>query len=458
MNFARPELLWLLLAAALLLWISARPQRRRLTTHMLLQRAMQATVAQSSWRLRWNNLLLGAGLLAALLALAGLQIAGPDAPLVVLVDARASLQTRSADTTAEQRGLALVAQRWGHMQRVLQVADVAAAAAQQLAAGARVVAISDRERLQVPMGAGVVQVGDDEPNAGITALGVDAESRLLVSAARRRGSLAGQYPPPERSLHVVVRAASGAERVVCSEPLNEAPLTRVLALGALLDDDTVIARLTPRDAFSEDDAAQLVAMALPLRIGLPSEGAVALQRALAAQENTEILRGPGPCDLRVGDGDGRHRLQVVAAGAGVAHEGILGGVAARACAGEKMHLALASAPAGAATLVAFAGAPLLVRHQDVFVLLTDPAAMDGSAALPLLCADLLAQLRPQQHWRATGVLDADATSGARAQHDRVLTEPAPSSAFASCEHALLAASAALLLVWLILQFRARRRS
>ncbi len=455
MNFARPELLWLLLAAALLLWISARPQRRRLTTHMLLQRAMQATVAQSSWRLRWNNLLLGAGLLAALLALAGLQIAGPDAPLVVLVDARASLQTRSADTTAEQRGLALVAQRWGHTQRVLQVADVAAAAAQQLAAGARVVAISDRERLQVPMGAGVVQVGDDEPNAGITALGVDAESRLLVSAARRTTALGAV---PVRTLHVVVRAASGAERVVCSEPLNEAPLTRVLALEALLADDTVIARLTPRDAFSEDDAAQLVAMALPLRIGLPSEGAVALQRALAAQENTEILRGPGPCDLRVGDGDGRHRLQVVAADAGVAHEGILGGVASRACAGEKMHLALASAPAGAATLVAFAGAPLLVRHQDVFVLLTDPAAMDGSAALPLLCADLLAQLRPQQHWRATGVLDADATSGARAQHDRVLTEPAPSSAFASCEHALLAASAALLLVWLILQFRARRRS
>ncbi|MSR74689.1 MAG: hypothetical protein EXS14_04355 [Planctomycetes bacterium] len=451
MSFARPEWLWLLLPAVLLLWVNSRPKRKLLTTHLLLERALRSCPAQHAWRVRWQHGILFAALLAALLSLAGMQSTGAAAPLTVLVSQRASLLTCLKGETAAVRALRTVEVRLGVPRRVLHVQDPVRDCAQHVAAGEQVVLVLDQAPSAVPKGVGLVLVGDDQPNAGITALGLDSEGRLLISAAQRGVGVA-------RTVHVVLRNSAGIEKPLLEFPLDKPRRTEIVANVHPALGEVIVARIEPADALPDDDAAELSVSAQPLRIGLPLRGEEALHKAFAAQERVILQRGDGLCDLRVGAGAGTHRLVVHKAATAAPREAVLAGSAAHACAGEMLTLALAAAPKEVDTLLTHGAAPLLVRRAEEFVLLADPATLDGTAALPLLCADLLALLRPQQAWQSKGVLDADASAGARVQFDSFTAPTQRADSVASWSRTLLLLCGLLCVLWLLLRLRAWRRA
>lgn len=452
MTFLRPAALLLLPALPLLLWIVRRIRFRRpvpATTFLLLARARSKLGTPPRRRhvaLRELLRLLPAALAVTALAGPAREEAASAPSVVVLVDRSATMAARAGGGSRIERARArLDAESVGPFRVAgvppagtdgegtawrATIAEVPAtalvrAASERLAAGDRVIVVTDQDLPGLPDEAGVLVVADAATNAGLAACGLDDAGRLLVRIAAR-----GVDPPP---FEVVVEdpQGGGAPRALPVPPASGAG--RWVFEGVVPPaGGRVRARLLRADANPLDDEVVLVPVAGAPRIGFPAEGHAALWRAFSAQPGAEVFRGEGPCELRVGalNGTPGGRSLLVApvaegpwrTGAARAVRGPITGAGGRfRSSTDDLDLPSVHAPPDGAEVLARIGhAPLLVQSGATLVLLQAPELSSWPAreSFPLFVLDLLGHLdlRPAAGWRAArgGEPLAFVRAGARA--------------------------------------------
>lgn len=352
-------------------------------------------------------------LLPAVLAV--LLLSGPrlrhavPVPLEVLVDRSPSMAASTGAGTRLARGLKalppravaprirlLPQDRPGVSPRAgaerVPASELTRAAAELLLAGRRVLLVSHREPDGLDPRAGMVLPGDALRNGGITACAVGQEGALLV-----RGLVA------RAGRRLVVTCGP---RTLLQEELSPGPFRRVLEAAALDSGRDIEAALQPTDANPLDDRVVLLPGGGPPRIGLPSTGLPHLYRAFRADPELEVVRGPGPVDLRVGrraEGEAAFRLLVAPVEEGplrTSPAGLVQGVLqghgplrgfplGDARLEMPLH-ALERAPQGLEPLLTLDGSPVLVRRGSICLLLHDPA--DGGwsrrRSFPLVVAEI----------------------------------------------------------------------
>lgn len=229
-------------------------------------------------------------------------------------------------------------------------------------------------------GVGDRQIAARIPNVGIVACGVDATGTLLV-----RIDGAGTLAP------VTLTVADRAPIIVPADEIPSRHLIEGLVDAATTRVDVRIAM--DGDVRPEDDVVVLRRSAGRTSVGFPLTGHDALHRAFAAHPGTDVFRGPGPCRLRVGPGEGEVRLRVAPDG-GRDPRAVSGTltVAGSSLTGE---LALDAVhvpdPSPYETLASVDGTPLVARAGAELYLLQDPEASRwrDHPTFPLLCAEIV---------------------------------------------------------------------
>ncbi len=387
MMFLRWQVLLLLPALiALVLWVRRRARRRPrpVTTWMLFQRALRQTPdAAAPRRPLLRDLLQVLPAALVVLALALPVIPGDGGPqTVVVVDGSASMETSSGGESRTARGVREARELAGGPVRVVSATDgLPVLAANLRRGGESVVVVTDRP-MEVAEGIGLVGITDTATNAGVTACGLDDEGGLLVrvGGARVRGpvilTVSGLDP-------ITIGAGELPWRGVLRPPVDQASRLEVTVT-------------TEGDANRADDRVVLARESARVSVGLPPRGQDALWRAFSAHPMVDPFRGEGPCDLRVGSGEGRHRL-AVAPEAGASPRPVTGDLV---CEGSSLTGTLSlpavyKPTAGDGQVLARVGEAALVVAMDSGVsLLQDPDACDWpeDPTFPLLCDQLLVWL------------------------------------------------------------------
>ena len=304
---------------------------------------------------------------------------------VFLVDGTASMGTLAEGISRRARGVAAAKALVSGPFRVVETLDdLEGLATDHARVGEPVVVVTDRQ-LDVAAGVGFVGVVDRVPNAGITACGVAAGGKLLVrvSGVHLRGPVT-----------LTLGGLEGGEPVT----IESVPWRRVFSPALDGVDRVVVGVRTDGDANPADDVVTLTRHRR-LTIGFPPGGHDALWRAFHAHPRVDVFRGDGPCDLRIGDGEGAARLRV-APEAGTSPRRVSGPLA---CEGTSLtgELTLGALhrldprDGDAGVVVArVGGEPLVVRRSDGLVLLQDPdtSTWPNHPSFPLLCARMLSWL------------------------------------------------------------------
>ncbi len=446
MSFAAPWVL-ALIPPALLLWLFAtRPRRRKWSSVLLLERVLATAPARRLVLPKLQRVLLGVALLAAIFALARPERQDGPAPHVLVHDGRASLLTRVQGVSGIERATTTLRTAMGEPVRVLMAEDTQGALANLRAKGEIGVLVTDRPEVTAPADAGFIQLAHAVGNAGITRLSLSAGGLLQVTARQRS-------PGTERTLTVQISAATGHPRILCEQIFTAETFSRSIPDVVLRAGEILEARVGGGDALPEDDVATLRLARGPVRVHLGPDSAPSLVRALKAQTDVSFVREDA--DLGVGGGKAGKMLRVAHAGVQRRVRGVVAGSWADESAGEALELALHAAPASVEVHCTLASEPLLVGSAGDLLLLADPEEMAAHAALPLMVRDILAHLGSSTAAVNEGVLDADATAGAR-----TTTETWRAPSFGSAQPVSLAPwfltlVALLLVLWFTLHFLAR---
>jgi len=447
MTFERPLVLLLLLAAPLLLLFIRRRlelRPRPVTTFLIFKRALARLQLPPRRRFRsWRELPRLLPLILALTALAGPRLLRErEASPLVLVDVSPSMGTRTREGTRLERGLRRIRDLLPEA-RLRPVAGVVEEGTPRplavftplpsieercrelLAAGERVVLLTDRQPRDLPDACGLLLVGDDRPDAGLTAATLDEAGRLLLrgvsrgETGKRRVVLSREGPQGSRSLR--------------EEEIGTWPF-RLVWEGILPASDALLrVRLEPADANPLDDEVWLAPPPRPFVVGLPVRGLDVLERAFAADPQVIILRGEGPCDLRVGaSGEGRARLLLPPLASGGFRTGAVRRVRGPMRAlgalssfpmgdeqGDDPVYEVLEAPPDHEVLLTLDRVPLLVRAGDVFALLVDPrvGAWKNRRSFPLILSEvtgLLGRARSgiRRAWRGGEAIKVRSPAGA----------------------------------------------
>lgn len=375
---------WWLLALPLwplLLWFLRAEQQKRLvlaSDFLLWQRAAaRLPYAASQARLSWKDLLWIAPPVLLTLGLAGpaLWSAAEPAPVVVLVDASASLQTKGADgATRLERGLREARRLLGSRPEAVETlarASLAESAILAHAAGHPVVVVTDRPLANLPRGVGLVQVTDDARNAGIVSAGFDPATGFVVRVEGDEGAGA-------RAMSVAVDGT-----VIENRPVLEASARFVLPPASFAAASTVVVKIIPADALPADDQVTLVRAQSSARVSIGTSAPASLEKALRAVPGVEVVRGgDGAVTVLVAPVEGAGGFET---GPAAPREGSLAGRSGfDGLTGPtrwKSLYSVAKSPPGTETLLQVGPEPLLLRHERTFVLLADPDE-NGWSSLP----------------------------------------------------------------------------
>lgn len=411
---------------------------------MLLARILETPAARRAGVPRWQRVLVGCALLAALLALACPERRAGTASVVLVHDGSASLLTRVNGVNGIERASAMARAAMDAPLTVLEAEDPQRTLANIRAAGQSGVLVTDRPEVVASADAGFIQLAHAVDNAGVTRLSLSKQGVLQVTARQRGGGVT-------RTLTVQQRARTGGTRTLLEKSLVGEVLSEALAGVVLGAGEIIEARLDGGDALPEDDVAALRLARGPVRVLLGPDAPPSLVRALKAQEQLSFVREDADLGVGVGAGEARKRLRVVDEGAERRVRGVVAGPWAEESSGESMELVLREAPAAFEVFCTLASEPLLVGSATELLLLAEPGAMESHPALPLLVRDVLMHLGSRSDVVHDGVLDADVTAGARTRTDSWKAPPLAAARTLSLAPWFLALVALLLGAWFFLR-------
>ena len=406
MTFMRPEALVLVpVVLAVLLWARHRARRRPrpIATWMLFARALGAMPPPPTKRRPvLRDLLLIVPALCVAVALARPTVGIDQGASVVIVrDVSLSMGTQLRGATRGQRGLEMARAMAVESADLVSVdGDATALTARAHAmheTGATVVVVSDRALPALDPAIGFAGVAGGESNVGITAAGIGDDGALLVRAMGTRVA------------EPVTVSITGQEAITLAP--DALPWRQVIAAAVSADTGRVEIRLEMAgDGNPRDDVVILERKRARTTIGFPVVGHDALYRGFAANPAADVFRGAGACDVRIGEGEGVHRLYVGAersgdprpvAGTLICRDSTLTADLAL----ESLHEAAVTG-ARVEVLASVGSATLVARDGSDFYLLQDPddSMWKDHPSFPLLCAELLGWLPDAT---ATGFVAAD---------------------------------------------------